>query len=66
VEWQSHLFKIRRSLQAAKVVACLVLLEQTYEVAVLGVSLAQNPLVVIAALGALGFPLPSPSPGSEK
>ena len=36
----------------------LVLLEQGIEVIVFGTSLAEHPALVIAALGALGAPLP--------
>jgi hypothetical protein len=56
--WPSRLRLIRRSISAAKAAALFVLLEQAYEVAVLGISLAEHPVIVIAALGALGFPVP--------
>ena len=50
---------LRRSITVGKVVAGLVLIEQVFEVVVLGVSLAEHPVLVVAALGALGFPVPS-------
>ncbi len=56
--WPSNLKLIRRSVSVAKTAALLVLLEQAYEMAVLGISLAEHPVIVIAALGALGFPVP--------
>lgn len=56
---------VRRSLTVVKIAAFGVLLEQLYEVAVLGVSLAENPIIVIAALGALGFPAPRESHEKE-
>jgi len=59
MEWPSRLSTVRRSLTAIKLVALLVLAEQGLEVMFLGVSLAEHPLIVIAALGALGFPMPS-------
>ena len=60
--WPSNLKPIRRSITAAKAAALLVLLEQVYEMAVLGISLAEHPVIVIAALGALGFPVPKEEP----
>jgi hypothetical protein len=56
--WPSRLKLIRRSLTAVKLASALVLLEQGLEVLFLGVSLAEHPVIVIAALGALGFPVP--------
>jgi hypothetical protein len=50
---------VRRSITAGKVFAALVLVEQGAEALLLHVSLAEHPLLVIAALGALGFPIPS-------
>lgn len=38
----------------------LVLLEQGIEVILFGTSLAEHPALVIAALGALGAPIPQP------
>lgn len=49
---------IRRSLNYLKVAAIVVIAEQVSEVLFLGVSLAEHPVVVLAALGALGFPVP--------
>jgi hypothetical protein len=63
--WQRHVPTIRKGLGAAKVAACFVLLEQGYEVAFLGISLAENPVIVIAALGALGFPVPKDGEGGR-
>lgn len=57
--WHSRMRTVHRSITAIKVVALLVLAEQGLEVAFLGVSLAEHPVIVIAALGALGFPVPS-------
>lgn len=56
--WPSLLKQIRGSLTAIKLAAGLVLLEQGLEALFLGVSLAEHPVIVIAALGALGFPVP--------
>lgn len=56
--WPSRLKLIRRSITVAKAAAVFVLLEQGLEVLFLGISLAEHPAVVIAALGALGFPVP--------
>jgi hypothetical protein len=56
--WDSRLKLIRRSLTGVKLAAAAVLLEQGLEVLFLEVSLAEHPLIVIAALGALGFPVP--------
>ena len=56
--WPSHLRLIRGSLRAVQVAAFAILVEQGYEMLVLGVSLAEHPLLVAAALGALGFPVP--------
>ena len=62
VSWHSHLKTVRRSIKAIKVVAVMILVEQALEVAFLHVSLAEHPVVVIAALGALGFPVPTKEP----
>lgn len=59
MRWPSHLSTVRRSITAIKFVALLVLAEQGLEVLFLQISLAEHPLIVIAALGALGFPMPS-------
>lgn len=59
--WLSNLRLIRRSFRAVQLAAALILLEQGYEVLVLHVSLAEHPLLVGAALGALGFPVPKDS-----
>jgi hypothetical protein len=60
--WHSHVSTVRRSITAIKVVAVVILVEQGYEMLFLGVSLAEHPIIVIAALGALGFPVPSKQP----
>ena len=49
---------VRGSLTAAKVAAALVVVEQLAEALFLGVSLAEHPALMIACLGALGFPVP--------
>ncbi len=56
MKWPTN---VRRSLTTIKVVAVLVLLEQGSEVLFHGISLAEHPVIVIVALGALGFPFPS-------
>jgi hypothetical protein len=60
--WHSRMGTVRRSITAIKVIALLLLVEQGYEMLVLHVALAEHPLLVIAALGALGFPVPSKAP----
>lgn len=60
--WHSHLRPLRRSITAIKVAALLILLEQLAEVLLFHVRLAEHPLLVLAALGALGFPVPSKPP----
>lgn len=57
--WSPRSPTVRRSITAAKVFASLILIEQLAEVLIYRVSLAEHPLLVIAALGALGFPVPS-------
>lgn len=47
----------QRAVNGVKIAAALVLLEQGLEALLLSVSLAEHPLIVIAALGALGFPV---------
>lgn len=54
----SQVSVIRKSLGTVKVIAGLVLAEQFAEMVILGVSLAENPVIVIVSLGALGFPVP--------
>lgn len=56
---------VRRSIRIGKIAAILVLAEQAYEMVVLGISLAEHPLLVAAALGALGFPVPDPEAPSK-
>ncbi len=56
---------IRRSITAIKVAALLILAEQALEVLFLGISLAEHPVIVIAALGALGFPTPGKPPEQQ-
>jgi hypothetical protein len=60
--WPTHLRTVRRSITAIKVVAVLVLVEQSLEVLFLGISLAEHPTIAIAALIALGFPVPGKPP----
>lgn len=60
--WHSRVSTVRRSITAIKVIALLVLAEQGLEVMIFRISLAEHPLIVIAALGALGFPVPSRAP----
>jgi hypothetical protein len=57
--WSPRSPTLRRSITAAKLFAGLILVEQVGEVLLFHVSLAEHPLLVIAALGALGFPVPS-------
>lgn len=56
--WRSRIDLIRRSLNAAKAAALVVLLEQTAEMLFMGVSLAEHPGIVLMCLVALGFPVP--------
>jgi hypothetical protein len=60
--WRPYIGQIQRTLTLAKVAATLVLLEQAAEFLFMGVSLAEHPVVVITALGALGFPVPKKEP----
>lgn len=66
VQWPPGLRTIRRSIVAFKVAAVAILIEQGLEVLLLGISLAEHPVIVIAALGALGFPIPGSTQKGEK
>jgi hypothetical protein len=56
--WRTRLHALLPFIRAAKFAAAVLLVEQLFEVVFLGVSLAHNPTLAIAALGALAAPVP--------
>lgn len=58
MRWFPRVNAVRHSITLVKGVAVAVLAEQGIEVLIFSVHLAEHPLLVIAALGALGFPVP--------